>query len=458
MSARILVVDDEAGIRESLGKILHYEGFEVEQAPDGPTALTLFERQEFDLIFLDIKMPGMDGLELLAHLGEGGHRVPVVIISGHGNVDTAVQATKLGAFDFLEKPLDADRIMVTLRNALSWREQRREIESLKQRLGESDRIVGESPAIMDLLAAIDRVAPTDARVLITGENGSGKELVARRIHRLSARSSGSFVDVNCAAIPTELIESELFGHEKGSFTGAHQQRLGRFEQADGGTLFLDEIGDMSLSAQAKVLRVLQEGKLERVGGTVTLTVNVRVIAATNKDLLAEATENRFREDLYYRLNVVPLHVPPLRERQDDIRLLVSHFGELYACEQGLKHREFSPAALECLAGYPWPGNIRELRNLVERLMIMAPGERIEAVDVPLGEGAGESESGLFAAATFQAFKDRSEAHFLDRKLRENGGNVSQTARNLEMQRSNLYKKIEKYRLTGGRGASPEEES
>ncbi len=456
MSARILIVDDEAGIRESLGKILRYEGFEVEEAPDGATGLALYERQEFDLIFLDIKMPGLDGIEVLTRLGEGGHRVPVVIISGHGNVDTAVQATKLGAFDFLEKPLDADRIMVTLRNALSWREQRREIESLKQRLGESEQIVGESAGVTGLLAAIERVAPTDARVLVTGENGSGKELVARRIHRLSARAEGAFVDVNCAAIPTELIESELFGHEKGSFTGAHQQRMGRFEQADGGTLFLDEIGDMSLSAQAKVLRVLQEGKLERVGGTVTLEVDVRVIAATNKDLLAEAAENRFREDLYYRLNVVPLHVPPLRERSEDIPLLANHFAEHYTREQGMRPREFSRGAMDRFAAYSWPGNIRELRNLVERLMIMAPGDQIEAEDVPLGEGARDEESVLFAAPNFQAFKEQSEAAYLARKLRENGGNVSQTARNLEMQRSNLYKKIEKYGLTGNRPADGEE--
>ena len=282
--------------------------------------------------------------------------------------------------------------------------------------------------------------------------------MARRIHRLSARSAGPFVDVNCAAIPNELIESELFGHEKGSFTGAHQQRVGRFEQADGGTLFLDEIGDMALSAQAKVLRVLQEGKLERVGGTVTLQVNVRVIAATNKDLLAEAAQNRFREDLYYRLNVVPLHVPPLRERPEDIPLLARHFMELYLREQGMPARGFSPEALERLRSHPWPGNIRELRNLVERLLIMAPGDRIEAEDVPsaAGGGAPDGESALFAAPTFQAFKDLSEELFLRRKLREHGGNVSRTARALEMQRSNLYKKIEKYGLTGSR-PGPEEE-
>ncbi len=451
MSARLLVVDDEAGIRESLGKVLRYEGFAVDTAPDGATALALAARQPFDLIFLDVKMPGMDGLEVLARLGEGGLATPVVIISGHGTIDTAVQATKLGAFDFLEKPLDADRVLVTLRNALAWLDQQRQIEQLRQRLGEGEQIVGESQAVKALLKAIERVAPTDARVLITGENGSGKELVARRIHRLSARAEGPFVDVNCAAIPNELIESELFGHEKGSFTGAHQQRMGRFEQADGGTLFLDEIGDMSLSAQAKVLRVLQEGKFERVGGTVTQQVNVRVIAATNKDLLAEAAENRFREDLYYRLNVVPLEVPPLRERPDDIPLLAKHFMELYLREQGMRPRLFTPAALEQLRGYRWPGNIRELRNLVERLLIMAPGDRIEVEDIPLPGGeAASGEAGLFAAPSFQAFKERSEAVFLARKLREHGGNVSRTARALEMQRSNLYKKIERYGLTAGK--------
>ena len=456
MPARILVVDDEAGIRESLGKILRYEGFEVDEAPDGPTALALLARQRFDLIFLDIKMPGMDGLEVLIRLVAEDPRVPVVIISGHGSVDTAVQATKLGAFDFLEKPLDADRIMVTSRNALAWRVQQREIEDLRQRLGESEEIVGESPTVKELLGAIAKVAPTDARVLVTGENGSGKELVARRIHRLSSRAERPFVEVNCAAIPTELIESELFGHEKGSFTGAHQQRVGRFEQADGGTLFLDEIGDMSLSAQAKVLRVLQEGKLERVGGTVTLEVNVRVIAATNKDLLKEAAENRFREDLFYRLNVVPLRVPPLRDRQEDIPLLAEHFAALYTREQGLRPREFSPDALKRFMAYTWPGNIRELRNLVERLMIMAPGDSIEAADVPLGEGGPQGDSSLFGASTFQAFKELSEAAFLARKLRENAGNVSQTARALEMQRSNLYKKIEKYGLTPGKLPSGED--
>ncbi len=453
MSASILVVDDEAGVRESLAKILRYEGNVVEEAEDGPQALGHLERGHFDLIFLDIKMPGMDGLELLARMGDMGLDVPVVIISGHGNVETAVQATKLGAFDFLEKPLDADRVLVTLRNGLAHRDLKRKIGILEEQLPGPEQIVGESPAITDLLAGVERVAPTDARVLITGENGAGKELVARAIHRLSARSEGNFVAVNCAAIPTELIESELFGHEKGSFTGAHERRLGKFEQAHGGTLFLDEIGDMSLSAQAKVLRVLQEGRLERVGGTVTLEVDVRIIAATNMDLLKAGVENRFREDLYYRLSVVPLHVPPLRERRSDIPLLVKHFTERCIAEQGIRGKRYSPEALEKLAAYDWPGNIRELRNLVERLMIMTPGQHILPEDLPLSGAAASPEETLFSADSFQEFKESSEAAFLRRKLREWNGNVSQTARALGMQRSNLYKKIERYGLSTGKGGT-----
>ncbi|MCP4544881.1 MAG: sigma-54-dependent Fis family transcriptional regulator [bacterium] len=446
MAANILIVDDEAGVRESLGKILRYEGFDVIEVADGKQALQQLVDTSFDCVFLDIKMPGMDGLEVLARVGEMNVEVPIVIISGHGNVQTAVEATRLGAFDFLEKPLDADRIMVTLRNSLDWGELRRANRRLKSELAGKDRIVGDSLAIRDLVEAIDRVAPTDARVLITGKNGSGKELVAKAIHRLSKRGEGPFVAVNCAAIPTELIESELFGHEKGSFTGAQQRRIGRFEQADGGILFLDEIGDMSLSAQAKVLRVLQEGKLERVGGTVTLEIDVRVIAATNKDLLKAAHENEFREDLYYRLNVVPLHVPPLCERVEDIERLVGYFMETNVVEQGMRPKEFSPEALDKLRGYHWPGNIRELRNLVERLMIMTPGEIVRAEDVPLGSGNQGPESVILQASTFQEFKDLSEKMFLQRKLQDNAGNVSQTARLLDMQRSNLYKKIEKYGL------------
>ncbi|MBN2172360.1 MAG: sigma-54-dependent Fis family transcriptional regulator [Candidatus Krumholzibacteriota bacterium] len=447
MPERILVVDDEASVRGALAKILRYEDYEVIEAADGPGALELVGRERLDLVFLDIKMPGMDGLEVLGRLAGMKLDLPVVIISGHGNVQTAVEATRLGAFDFLEKPLDADRVLVTLRNGLAQGRLRDENRDLMEKLRGRDEIIGESPAIRELLAAVERVAPTEARVLITGENGSGKELVARAIHSLSGRREGPFVPVNCAAIPNELIESELFGHEKGSFTGAHQRRIGKFEQAHRGLLFLDEVGDMDLNAQAKVLRVLQEGRLERVGGTVTIEVDVRVIAATNKNLLAEASENRFREDLYYRLNVVPLHVKPLRERPTDVPLLVRYFADQFIKEQGMRPKSFSRSAMERLTGYRWPGNVRELRNLVERLLIMSPGEVVEAADVTLGEREEGSEDGFFAARTFQDFKERSEAVFLRRKLAEWNGNISQTARALDMQRSNLYKKIEKYGLS-----------
>jgi two-component system, NtrC family, nitrogen regulation response regulator NtrX len=447
MSAKILVVDDEPGVRESLVRILRYEDYEVAEAGNGSQALSLLGSGDFDLVFLDIKMPGMDGLEVLARVKELELDLPIVIISGHGNIQTALEATRLGAFDFLEKPLDADRILLTLRNGLNWDNLRKANQRLELELADKDRIVGESAGLEQLRTDIARVAPTEARVLITGNNGTGKELVAKAIHRLSLRNDGAFVAVNCAAIPTELIESELFGHEKGSFTGAQQRRMGRFEQADGGTLFLDEVGDMALGAQAKVLRVLQEGKLERVGGTETLNVDVRVIAATNKDLLQAASENLFREDLYYRLNVVPLHVLPLSERIDDIPLLVRYFASMFVEQQGMRPREFSSEAMSKLMAYPWPGNIRELRNLVERLMIMTPGDIIKPEDLPPDSSAGgNSESSLMNIRTFQEFKESSEELFIRRKLKENGGNVSRTARSLEMQRSNLYKKIEKYDL------------
>ncbi len=447
-SARVLIIDDEAAIRDSLGKILRYEDHLVGEAPDGAAGLLQLEKDRFDLIFLDIKMPGMDGLETLTEIRKRKIETPVVIISGHGDVQTAVEATKLGAFDFLEKPLDADRILVTLRNALTQGQLRRDKKQLQEKLKGRHEIVGKTLAIREVMDAVEKVAPSEARVLITGENGSGKELVAWAIHSRSRRAEGPFIEVNCAAIPGELIESELFGHEKGSFTGAHQRRRGRFEQAHGGTLFLDEVGDMSLEAQAKVLRVLQESRLERVGGTETLEVDVRVIAATNKDLLSEAAEHRFREDLYYRLNVVPILVPPLRERREDIPLLVAHFLERYSRELGVPTRKVHPEALEKLKNYRWPGNVRELGNMIERLLIMASGDQILAADIP---GAGDAITGdttLFEAGSFQEFKEKSEAAFLARKIKEWDGNVSQTARALGMQRSHLYRKIEKYGLQG----------
>ncbi|MBC8365950.1 sigma-54-dependent Fis family transcriptional regulator [bacterium] len=455
--AHILIIDDEAAIRDSLGKILRYEDHSVDDAPDGQVGLLKLDKERYDLVFLDIKMPGIDGLETLTEIRKRKIETPVVIISGHGDVQTAVEATKLGAFDFLEKPLDADRILVTLRNALTQGRLRRDKQQLQEKLKGRHEIVGKTLAIREVMDAVEKVAPSEARVLITGDNGSGKELVAWAIHSRSRRAEGPFIEVNCAAIPNELIESELFGHEKGSFTGAHQRRRGRFEQAHGGTLFLDEVGDMSLEAQAKVLRVLQESRLERVGGTETLEVDVRIIAATNKDLLAEAAEHHFREDLYYRLNVVPIQVPPLRDRREDIPLLVAHFLERYSRELGVPIRKVHPDALEKLKNYRWPGNVRELGNMIERLLIMASGDQILEADIP---GSGEAIGGdvaLFEATNFQDFKERSEAAFLARKIKDWNGNVSQTARALGMQRSHLYRKIEKYGLQGRSSPDSDEE-
>jgi two-component system nitrogen regulation response regulator NtrX len=361
-----------------------------------------------------------------------------------------VEATRRGAWDFLEKPLDTDRLLVTIRNGLQHRGLEQEYERLRGEVESRHEIVGTSYAIRALLDRVDKVAPTDARVLISGENGTGKELVARAIHRVSPRADRAFVEVNCAAIPSELIESELFGHMKGSFTGAHVDRAGKFEQAHGGTLFLDEVGDMSLAAQAKVLRALQDGTITRVGGEKSIHVDVRVIAATNKNLEKEIEEGRFREDLFFRLNVVPIHVPPLRERRDDVQMLVRHFVRQANEEQRLPARSLTPAAQERLTRMDWPGNVRELRNTVERLLILARGGEIDEGDVERLVGGtpatGASSADLLAADTFAAFKDRAERAFILAKLRENDWNISETARTIEMPRSNLYKKIEKYNL------------
>jgi two-component system nitrogen regulation response regulator NtrX len=396
-------------------------------------------------------MQGIDGLETLKRLRALDPAAQVVMISGHGTIQTAVEATQLGAYDFLEKPLDTDRVLVTLRNAMSHVSLESENRRLRADLEDRYAMVGDSRAIRDVLDTIAKVAPTPARVLIFGENGSGKELVARAIHRGSPRSGGPFVEVNCAAIPTELIESELFGHMKGSFTGAFADRAGKFELADGGTLFLDEVGDMSLAAQAKVLRALQEGVVTRIGATKTVRVDVRVIAATNKHLGDEIAAGRFREDLFYRLNVVPLTVPPLRQRREDIPLLIERFVAELARFEGLPSRTFAPDAVALLRERTWAGNVRELRNAVERLVILAPGGRIEAGDVRRILGA-EQEAGIGDLAgldTFERFKAEAEKSFLVSKLAENDWNVSETARRLDMPRSNLYKKIEKYGLARG---------
>jgi two-component system nitrogen regulation response regulator NtrX len=447
--ARILVVDDEEGIRHVLRQVLEYEGHDVETASGGGEALTKYESFKPELTFLDVKMARMDGLEVLGRIREQDAEAVVVMISGHGSIETAVEATRRGAYDFLEKPLDTDRILVTIRNALQQRGLSQEVTRLRDEVESRYEIVGRSFAIRTVLERIEKVGPTDARVLITGENGSGKELVARALHRVSPRVEEPFVEVNCAAIPAELIESELFGHVKGAFTGAHTDRTGKFEQADGGTLFLDEIGDMSLSAQAKVLRTLQDGMVTRVGGEKTVQVDVRVIAATNKELDSEIAGGRFREDLYFRLNVVPIQVPPLGDRRDDIPMLVRHFTERAIEEQRLPPRRLTPEAVTRLTEMEWPGNVRELKNTVERLLILSHGAEIGVRDVERLVGATQGAglpAELMQADSFAEFKDRAERAYILGKLRENEWNVSETARVIDMPRSNLYKKIDKYGL------------
>ncbi|HXG45969.1 MAG TPA: sigma-54 dependent transcriptional regulator [Gemmatimonadales bacterium] len=451
MSPRVLVVDDEPGIRDALRQVLEYEHLEVKGAASGGEALTVYPEFQPQLVLLDVKMAGLDGLDTLARLRELDPEAVVVMISGHGTIATAVEATRRGAFDFLEKPLDTDRLLVTVRNALERAALAGENRRLRTEAESRYAMVGDSPAIRELRELIAKVGPTAARVLITGENGTGKELVARAIHAASPRRHRPFVEVNCAAIPSELIESELFGHMKGSFTGAVSDRAGKFEQADGGTLFLDEVGDMALPAQAKVLRALQEGVVTRIGGSKAVEVDVRVIAATNKQVEQEIAEGRFREDLYYRLNVVPIQVPPLRERREDIPALVAHFTRQLAGGAGAAGKTFEPDALDRLQRRSWPGNVRELRNAVERLLILSPGRSITAADVSrlLGEGDPAEITGGAAPAdgSFESFKHEAERAFLAAKLREHDWNVSETARALKMPRSNLYKKIERYGLS-----------
>jgi len=453
-SHRILVVDDEPGIRTALGQLLEYEGYEVRTAPAAAEGIAEYERFRPHLVFLDIKMAGMDGLDALRRLRQLDPAAVVVMISGHGTIKTAVEATQAGAYDFLEKPLDTDRVLLLLRHALEHAdladENARLRETLRDAVESRHEIVGRSYLIRALIEQIERVAPTPARVLVTGENGTGKELVARAVHKNSPRAKKPFVEVNCAAIPSELIESELFGHMRGSFTGAVQDRAGKFEQADGGTLFLDEVGDMSPAAQAKVLRVLQDGVVTRIGGARPIKVDVRILAATNKALDEEIAAGRFREDLYYRLNVVPLRVPALRDRREDIPLLVRHFLTVLSKQDGLPPKSIDDEAVQRLVAWDWPGNVRELRNTVERLVILAPGPQATAADVEhlVGRRAADTEhvGPLGDTGTFEEFKHAAERAFLLAKLREHDWNVSETARALEMPRSNVYKKIERYGL------------
>jgi two-component system nitrogen regulation response regulator NtrX len=457
MPETILVVDDEAGVRTSLSGILGDEGYVVESVASGEEALRALAARRYDLVLLDVWLPGVDGIETLERAHEADPDLPVVMISGHGTIETAVRAVRLGARDFVEKPLSLEKTLLAVRNALKQRQLEAEVRTLRKQLDQRYVMVGESPAIEALRAEIAQAAPSSGRALIFGENGTGKELVARAIHAQSRRCRDPFVEVNCAAIPEELIESELFGHARGSFTGAVTERKGKFELADGGTLFLDEIGDMSLKTQAKVLRALQEQRIEPVGGSGTVSVDVRVIAATNKDLEEEIRQGRFRDDLFFRLNVIPFRVPPLRERSEDIPLLARHFVEVLSAEHGRRPRPIAPAALEVLSRLPWPGNVRELRNIIERLVIMSPGDRIEVGHLPASllealpageaslEGESPSEESSLAAA-----RDAFERRFILRKYRECGGNMSRTAEALGVERSNLYRKMKAHGLLPAR--------
>jgi two-component system nitrogen regulation response regulator NtrX len=438
---QLLIVDDEAGIRESLSAILTDEGYAVDSAGSAEEALERAAVGDVDVVLLDVWLPGMDGLEALSRLQSASTPPAVIMISGHGTIETAVRATKLGAFDFLEKPLSLDKIVVLVRNAINQRRLEQENQALRGELGYRYQVIGESVPMKALRQQIAVTAPTNGRVLIYGESGTGKELVARSLHAASLRSKGPFVEVNCAAIPEELIESELFGHMKGSFAGAAEDKTGKFKKADGGTLFLDEVGDMSLRTQSKVLRILEEQRFEPVGSGDTITVDVRVLAATNKDLEHEIARGAFRQDLFYRLNVIPFLVPPLRDRKEDIPILARYFLNEFSSANGKRTRELSDAAMEILLRYPFPGNVRELRNLVERLVIVCPQSRIEPHHLPPEFFRGVSESPQHPYSTLHEARSAYEREFILRKLQENRWNMTQTASSLGLERSHLYRKM-----------------
>jgi two-component system nitrogen regulation response regulator NtrX len=448
---RILLIDDDAGIRDSMRMPLEYEGYEYLSAATAEEGIALVQRESPDIVFLDVKMPGMDGMEALKRIKTIDERVPIVMISAHGTTSTAFEASKRGAVDFIEKPFGAERLLVTISNQLDRSRLIDENRTLRRAAEVRHQMVGESPALRQVWDAVKRAAPTNATVLLLGESGVGKELVARAIHRNSLRSRDRFVQVNCAAIPEELIESELFGHEKGSFTGAAEKQIGKFEQADRGTIFLDEIGDMSAKTQAKVLRVLQEGEVERLGSARTIKVDVRVIAATNKDLDQEIERGNFREDLYFRLSVVPIRVPPLRDRREDIPALVRHFADLFSRDNNRRPQRFTPAALDFLQKARWKGNVRELKNAVERLIIMSPGDAIDVDDlrdfVKVESRAPVPDNEKERPGTLREFKESAERAFLVDKLRENSWNISKTAEVIGTPRSNLYKKLEQYGIS-----------
>ena len=450
MNARVLVVDDEEAIRSTMKQAIDYAGHDCFVARSGQEALDKIEQESPDVVFLDIKMPGMDGLEVLKRIKGIDMTVEVIVISGHGTMETGREATQLGAFSCLSKPIETDDILLCIRNAAEQRRLKTEVRSYRALADVRHEMVGDSPALRGVTEAIGRAAPTSSTVLVQGESGVGKELVARAIHRNSRRGKERFVQVNCAALPEELIESELFGHERGAFTGATQKQIGKFEQADRGTIFLDEVGDMSLRTQAKVLRVLQEGEVERLGSARTIKVDVRVIAATNRKLEDAIDNETFREDLYFRLSVIPIQVPPLRDRRDDIPRLIDHFVDLFCRENNFKQKQLTPAAVELMTHDGWRGNVRELRNTVERLMVMTPGETIDTGDVR-GVLRGASRGGVAdpaanRAGTLREFKEVAERAFLVDKLREHGWNISKTAEVIDTPRSNLYKKLEQYQI------------
>lgn len=449
----VLVVDDESSIRQSLEGILEDEGFRTSFAASGEECLAMIQAEDPDLVLLDIWMPGIDGLQTLTSIKQKRPDQLVIMMSGHGTIETAVKATRLGAYDFIEKPLSLEKILLSIQNALKIGELVAENTALKQKINKEYQMIGSSPAVERLKQQINVAAPSSGWVLITGENGTGKELVARAIHKQSTRHDKPFIEVNCAAIPEELIESELFGHEKGAFTGATAARKGKFDLANSGTLFLDEIGDMSLKTQAKILRILQEHKFERVGGSRTIEVNVRVIAATNKNLIEEIEQGNFREDLYFRLNVLPFVVPPLRSRKEDIPRLCKHFLHYFCGKESREVKTIAPEAMQILMKYRWPGNVRELKNLIERLVIMTPELEIQAQDLPhelvrepkpLNSNAANGEKALDMPNSYREAKELFEKQFLLEKLRDNNWNVSRTAEEIGLERSNLHRKIKAY--------------
>src|SRR3989339_495668 len=448
----ILIIDDEKEICESLKMILDYEGYQTDYSLLPSEGLNKIESTVFSALLLDIQMPEMNGFEVIKRVKEKYAQLPVIIITAHGSIENAIKATKLGAFDFIEKPIDRDKLLISVRNAVDQYKLLLDNEEMKRTIFGEGKILGRSKAIQNILQLIEKVAPLDTRVLITGENGTGKELVARAIHNKSSRKDKPFIEVNCAAIPNELIESELFGHEKGSFTGAFQQRIGRFELANKGTLFLDEIGDMSLQAQSKVLHALESGKIERVGGTKKIEVDVRVISATNKNLKEEIEKNNFREDLYHRLNVIPIYVPPLRERAEDIKILIEHFANDISAKHKKPAVKFSDDAIALMKSLPWTGNVRELRNVIERIMILVDKREIKRSDIDFLATTGQSKINdiIDGSNSFQEFKEKAERAFILKQLKANDWNISKTAEVLDIQRSHLYNKMKKYEIESHR--------